>query len=59
MAKRVQGALPIVGLVSRLTAAEGGFDELVCVWGGEGTVVVVGRLPLSGNACTREAAAQA
>lgn len=28
VAKKVQGALPIVGLVSRLTAAEGGFDEL-------------------------------
>ena len=29
VAKKVQGALPIVGLLSRLTAAEGGFDELV------------------------------
>ena len=29
VAKRVQGALPIVGLVSRLAAPEGGFGELV------------------------------
>ncbi|GIL42938.1 hypothetical protein Vafri_761 [Volvox africanus] len=28
VAKKVQGALPIVGLVSRLAAPEGGFDEL-------------------------------
>ncbi|KXZ56755.1 hypothetical protein GPECTOR_1g680 [Gonium pectorale] len=28
MAKKVQGALPIVGLVSRLASPEGGFDEL-------------------------------
>lgn len=29
VAKTIQGALPIIGLVSRLTADEGGFDELV------------------------------
>jgi hypothetical protein len=29
VAKRVQGALPVVGLVSRLSAPGGGFDELV------------------------------
>lgn len=29
VAKKVQGSLPIVGLVSRLAAPEGGFDELV------------------------------
>jgi hypothetical protein len=29
IAKQVQGALPIVGLLSRLAAPEGGFDELV------------------------------
>lgn len=28
MAKKVQGSMPIVGLVSRLTSPEGGFDEL-------------------------------
>jgi hypothetical protein len=28
MAKKVQGALPIIGLISRLTSDEGGFDEL-------------------------------
>ena len=28
MAKRVQGALPGVGLLSRLASAEGGFDEM-------------------------------
>lgn len=28
VAKKVQGSLPIVGLVSRLAAPEGGFDEL-------------------------------
>lgn len=32
MAKKVQGALPIVGLISRLTSTEGGFDALVR-WG--------------------------
>lgn len=31
VAKKVQGALPIVGLLSRLTAPAGGFDELVRV----------------------------
>jgi hypothetical protein len=29
VAKQVQGALPVIGLVSRLTSSEGGFDELV------------------------------
>jgi hypothetical protein len=29
IAKKVQGALPIIGLVSRLASPEGGFDELV------------------------------
>jgi hypothetical protein len=29
VAKKIQGALPIIGLISRLTADEGGFDELV------------------------------
>lgn len=29
VAKTIQGALPIIGLVSRLTADEGGFDDLV------------------------------
>ncbi|GAX79700.1 hypothetical protein CEUSTIGMA_g7141.t1 [Chlamydomonas eustigma] len=28
VAKQVQGALPVIGLVSRLTSSEGGFDEL-------------------------------
>ncbi|KAG1676253.1 hypothetical protein FOA52_006471 [Chlamydomonas sp. UWO 241] len=28
IAKKVQGSLPIVGLISRLTAPEGGFDDL-------------------------------
>ncbi len=27
--KRIQGALPIVGLLSRLASPEGGFDEVV------------------------------
>lgn len=29
LGKSIQGGLPIVGLISRLTAPEGGFDELV------------------------------
>eukprot|EP00955_Chlamydomonas_euryale_P117961 366510-Chlamydomonas_euryale.AAC.6 len=29
VAKKVQGGLPIIGLLSRLTSSEGGFDELV------------------------------
>jgi 1,3-beta-glucan synthase len=29
IAKKIQGALPIVGLLSRLAAPEGGFDETV------------------------------
>ncbi len=29
IAKKIQGSLPIIGLVSRLAAPEGGFDELV------------------------------
>ncbi len=28
VAKKVQGALPVVGLVSRLASTEGGFDDL-------------------------------
>lgn len=28
MAKKIQGALPIIGLISRLASDEGGFDEL-------------------------------
>lgn len=29
VAKKIQGSLPIIGLLSRLSAPEGGFDELV------------------------------
>lgn len=29
IAKKIQGALPIVGLLSRLASPEGGFDEVV------------------------------
>lgn len=29
VAKKIQGALPIVGLISRITSTDGGFDELV------------------------------
>jgi hypothetical protein len=29
LAKKIQGALPIVGLLSRLASPEGGFDEVV------------------------------
>lgn len=29
IAKKVQGALPVVGLLSRLASPEGGFDEVV------------------------------
>jgi hypothetical protein len=39
VAKKIQGALPIVGLLSRLSAPGGGFDEIVrvqyewvCIW---------------------------
>jgi hypothetical protein len=37
VAKKIQGGLPIVGLLSRLSAPGGGFDEIVSglnyVWG--------------------------
>lgn len=31
VAKKIQGSLPIVGLLSRLSAPGGGFDEIVSV----------------------------
>jgi hypothetical protein len=29
IAKKIQGALPVIGLLSRLASPEGGFDEIV------------------------------